>query len=154
MSASDSHASSVAQPATAVPVRSLWVRAALAIAVALAGNVVVWWLATTLLAIPPDFPPLDGPGPAIFFTVVGMVAAVIAWRIVISFSATPAKTYRRVALVALLLSFVPDFMLLTEGAAAAVPGVTLAGVVVLMIMHLVAAAAAVRFLPPDRGTSS
>lgn len=126
--------------------RSLLTHAVLAIVAAIAGNVVVWWLATTLFDIPDAFPPLAGPGPAVIFTLVGMIGAVIAWRIILGFSSTPDRTFRRTAVVVLLLSFVPDLLLLTEGAAEAVPGVTISGVLTLMVMHVVAAAAAVYFL--------
>lgn len=126
--------------------RGIGIRAALAIGCALLANVILGWLATLIFDIPEAFPPLAGPAPAIFFTLVGMVGAVAVYALLRRVSAAPDRTFRRVALVVLLLSFIPDLMLLTEGAAEAVPGVTLAGVVTLMVMHVVAAVSAVHFL--------
>ena len=49
-------------------------------------------------------------------------------------------TFRTIAIVVLILSLVPDLWLLTEASAETIPGATPAGVVVLMVMHVAAAA--------------
>ena len=119
-----------------------------ALVASLAATLVVRSLALAAFAIPPEFPPLAGPGPTIVFTAAGAlgataVLAAIRWR-----SERPARLFRRVALWTLLASFVPDLWLLTDAAAAAFPGATPAAVGTLMVMHLAAAAAIVWALAP------
>jgi uncharacterized membrane protein len=96
-----------------------------------------------LLDVPPEFPPLDGPGPTIFFTVVCGVVAVAVYALIRRTSESPDTLYRRIALAVLLLSFLPDLWLLSDGAAQASAGATPAGVGILMAMHVAAAAAIV-----------
>lgn len=125
---------------------SLWKKGLRAWVWAVVANLVVWWLGVSLLTIPPDFPPLAGAGPTIFFTSVGAVGAVLVLALLRRLSDRPAALFRRIAVAFLLLSFVPDLLLLTEGGRDAVPGVTVPGVVVLMVMHVVAAVIIIRVL--------
>ena len=121
-----------------------------ALVAALAATLVVRSLALAALAIPPEFPPLAGPVPTIVFTVAGAVGATAVLAAIRRRSERPARLFRRVALLTLLASFVPDLWLLTDAAAAAFPGATPAGVGTLMVMHLAAAAAIVWALAPPK----
>jgi hypothetical protein len=56
------------------------------------------------------------------------------------------RTFTIVAVIALLLSLVPDVMMLINPASALFPGGTVGSVVVLMIQHVVAAVIAVWIL--------
>ena len=58
----------------------------------------------------------------------------------------PITTYRRIAVVALLLSFLPDIGLLLNANAAPFPGITIQSVGTLMVMHIVAAVISVYLL--------
>ena len=99
--------------------------------------------ALALFEIPDDFSPLHGPGPVIFFSVIGAVTGVGVFAGIAGVSARPISIFRIVAGVVLVLSFIPDLWLLTESGGANVPGGTPAGVGTLMLMHVVSAAAVV-----------
>lgn len=80
--------------------------------------------------------------PAIFapFVAVGVVVAYLGWSIIRRRSAHPAKVLRILVPVILLLSFIPDVLLLITGF---IPGSSLTGVVALALMHLIVAGVAV-----------
>lgn len=115
-------------------------RAFRAVVWAVLANLLVWWGGVSTLDIPSDFPPLAGSGPTIFFTTVGAVGAVAVHATLRRLARRPDTLFRRVAVVVLVLSFLPDLWLLTDGARESVPGVTVSGVALLMLMHVVAAA--------------
>jgi hypothetical protein len=123
--------------------KSLWLAALVAIGGALLATLTIRAVALGVLDVPPEFPPLDGPGPTIFFTVVSATAAVCVYALVRRMSRLPHALFRRIALVVLLFSFLPDLWLLSEGAQDAFPGATWAGIATLMAMHVGAAAAIV-----------
>ena len=109
----------------------------LAIISSVAANLLVLMLAVTILGISPDFEELNGDGAVI--TVIGLTAlsvlgAVIVFALLARFARRPLLMFKRIATVALVLSFVPDVLLLV----ASVPGATAASVGVLMSMHVVA----------------
>jgi hypothetical protein len=113
--------------------RLLWV-GPLAVLAAVIANVFVSITAVALLGISPEFDPLHV-GPVIGFTVVGVLGAVIVFALVARFSRRPVRLFRRITLVVLLLSFVPDLSLLYASPYA---GTTVQSVIVLMLMHVVA----------------
>jgi hypothetical protein len=76
--------------------------------------------------------------PVLFLTVVGVVGATVLYALLLHRSDAPDRTFVRVAGAVLVLSFVPDLALLAFD-----PAATVAGVVVLMLMHVVVAAASV-----------
>jgi hypothetical protein len=98
-------------------------------------------LALAVLNIPADFVQLQTPA-FLPLTVVGVLGAVIAFAIVGRLARRPVRTFQIVAVVALVLSFLPDIGLFATGA----PGATLPAVLVLMLMHIVAAVVAVGVL--------
>jgi hypothetical protein len=99
--------------------------------------------ALALFEIPHEFPPLHGPGPVIFFSVVGAVTGVGVFAGIAGVSARPISVFRIVAGVVLVLSFIPDLWLLTASGGANFPGATPAGVGTLMLMHVASAAVVV-----------
>lgn len=113
--------------------RLLWV-GPLAVLAAVIANVLVSITAVALVGISPEFDPLHV-RPVIGFTVVGVLGAVIVFALVARFSRRPVRLFRRIALVVLLLSFVPDLSLLYASPYA---GTTVQSVIVLMLMHVVA----------------
>lgn len=123
--------------------KSLWLAALVAIGGALAATLLIRFLALAILEVPPEFPPLAGPGPTIFFTVVSGLAAVSVYALVRRMSKRPDALFRRIAFVVLTFSFLPDLWLLTGGAQEAFPGATWTGVATLMAMHVGAAGAIV-----------
>ncbi len=110
-----------------------------ALVVAISATLAVWWLAVTALDIPAEFPPLAGPAPTIFFTVIGTLGAAGVLGIVRRRATHPAAAFRRIALMALVLSFLPGLWLLSGSGSGVFPGATSTGVGVLMVLHMVAA---------------
>ena len=112
----------------------LWWVGLLAIIASVAANVLVRLLAVVTLDISPDFEPLSGYGIIIRLTVFGVLGAVIVFALVTRFARRPILMFKRIAAVALVLSLVPDVLLLV----ASVPGATAVSVGVLLLMHVVA----------------
>jgi Family of unknown function (DUF6069) len=123
----------------------LWWVGLLAIIASVAANVLVRQLAVATLGISHDFEELNGIGSIITIislTTVGALGAVIVFALLARFARRPILMFKRIAVVALVLSFVPDVLLLV----ASVPGATVVSVGVLMSMHLVAWAISVGML--------
>jgi len=80
------------------------------------------------------YPPLTPTGLTIFTTVL-VSLAVVVFAMVIKMSRTPIRTYRRIAVVALVLSCIPDFFLPGQEGQ---PGATWAAAIVLIVMHVAA----------------
>ncbi len=121
--------------------RLLWV-GPLTILAATVANIIIQQLAVAVLNPDPAFLPLTVV-PPIIFTVVGVVGAVIVYAMIGRFSQQPVRLFRRVALVALVVSFIPDILMLVTGFN---PGTTAANVAVLILMHIVAWAITVGML--------
>ena len=121
----------------------LWSGGFVAIILAVIGNLIVGFLAGALLSIPPEFAPLS-PARYVAFTVIGMVTAVIVYAILAYKAKHPIRTFQRIAWVVLVVSMLPDIAMLMSDA---MPGTTTAGVVTLMVMHLVAGLVAIYGLP-------
>jgi len=121
--------------------RLLWV-GPLTIVAAVVATSLLRLVAVALLQPDPQFIPLT-PAIPVVFTIIGVLGAVIAYAIVGRIGSRPIRLFRRVALVALALSFIPDMLLLVSGA---MPGTSVATVGTLMLMHIVAWAISVRML--------
>jgi hypothetical protein len=109
-------------------------------------GVIVAGLATTVVALiatdlgaAQGFAPLM---PAVYlpFVAVGVIAAVVGWRIVRARAAHPAAVLRVLVPVVLIASFIPDTILMVTRF---IPGTTLLGGLSLSAMHLIVAAIAV-----------
>ena len=116
-------------------------RGPLVVAGGVLAAIVVASLADAVLALlalavgaPDDFQPLM-PGSYIFLTTVGVVAGAIGWAIIRKVSKDPEALMRWLVPTVVALSFVPDFLLFGEGG--------VAGVVALLLMHVVVAVVAV-----------
>ena len=130
-----------------VSLRTLWRVGPLAIAIAIVGNLLLWLLAEALFPIPAEFLPLD-PVPIIMFTVLGVGAATLVFALLARFTRRPVTIFRWVALVALLLSLVPNVQLLLDSSGATgVPfpasAMSVPGMWTLILMHVLSAAVAV-----------
>ncbi len=120
---------------------------ALAVGLAVVVNVVIRTVAVSLLGIGEGFLPL-GVGPTVFFTVAGMVGAVVVFGVMLRFARRPVRLFRRVAHVVLVVSLVPDVLMLFSGS---MPGTTVAGVITLMVEHVASWAVAVGVLAGSVG---
>ena len=112
--------------------RALWWAGPLTVAVAVLLVIATREVAVRLLDLPAGFPPLTWQG-LIFFTVVGVGLGVLVFAVVAVFSSTPIRTYRKIALVVLVLSMLPDAWLPGN-----VPGATWPAAIVLMVTHVAA----------------
>ena len=101
-------------------------------------NELVAMLALTLGANP-TFPPL---APFVFapFTLLGLAAAYIGWRIIRRRANRPARVLRVLVPILTVLSFIPDTFLAITGF---IPGSSLIAVLGLATMHLVVVGTAV-----------
>ena len=117
-----------------VPVRALF---AVVLASLVNAGIV---FATQTLEIAPDFMALRYP-PVVFLTHLGVLGAAAVYSQLDRFVAARERAFRRIAVVVLVISFVPDVALLAVD-----PAATVAGVVVLMAMHVVVAGVAVGLL--------
>ena len=137
--------------ASTVPVSSRARTLALAL-----GAVVVAALASTASALgaialgaDPSFGPLQPPV-YLSFAVLGTLAALGGWLLVVRVVRRSARALGILVPGLLVLSLVPDVVLLVTGF---IPGTTVAGVVGLMLMHPIVAAVAVltgRMIAPPR----
>lgn len=123
-------------------IRVLWA-GLLAVALAVALNLVVRTLAVATV-VSPEFPPLDV-APTVLFTAVGVTAAAAVFAGVARRSPRPVRTFRRIALAALLISLVPNALLLFADAPP-LPGISSAAILVLAAEHVVAWAVSVGLL--------
>lgn len=121
--------------------RLLWV-GPLTILGAILANTTIWQVAVAVLQPDPQFLPFTSPVP-IVSTFFGVLGAVIVFAIIRRISKNPIALFKRVALIALALSLIPDIVMLLTGFN---PGTTLANVLVLMLMHVVAYAISVTML--------
>jgi len=123
-----------------IAIHRRWWAGPLAIIASVVANLIVRFIALAVFDIPGRFSPLANPGPVIALTTLGVAGAVIVFAIVSRFARHPARLFRVIALVVLLLSFLPDLRLLK------VQGATVPAVGTLMFMHIVAAAISVGLL--------
>ena len=83
--------------------------------------------------------PMLTPPPIVVFTLVGLVGATIVFLLLRRFTKNPVRIFQIVAAVMLVLSFIPDFLLLGSTAT----GSLWLTVGALLLMHIVAAAVVV-----------
>ena len=121
--------------------RLLWVGPLVVVATTVA-NVIFTLVVTRLLGMSEEFPALTPPAIAMF-TGVGIIGAVIVFAIVARFAREPISLFRKIALAVLLVSLVPDLLLLV---APPEMRATVTQVIVLMLTHVVAAGVCVWLL--------
>jgi hypothetical protein len=112
--------------------RRLWWAGPLTVVASIAAVFLVRVIAFAIVDLSAEYPPLT-PFGLLLFTSVLVTAAVLVFVVVARKSPTPIRTYRRIALVALVLSCVPDLFLPGTD-----PGATWPAAIVLMVMHVAA----------------
>ena len=124
---------------------------AIALAIAIPVDLAVELLAREAFAVSPDFEPFQGTVAP--YTAGGVVLAAVAFAAIRRFSPDADRVYVRVAVVALVFSWIPDVTLLVIHD----PGATVPAVASLMVMHALAAGivvtALLRLAPPASATS-
>ncbi len=86
-----------------------------------------------------EFVPLT-PGPIVMWTIVGAVIGALGWRLIVTQKANSRALLAKLVPTVLVLSFLPDLALLATDT---MPGQTTAGVLALMVMHVLTAVIAV-----------
>lgn len=124
--------------------RLTWVGLA-AIVLSVVANIVARVILFAVLELPAGFPPLQV-GAITFFTVVGTLGAVIVYAIVRRRAAQPIRTFRIIAVVALIISVIPNVALAVDPSAAPFPGGTPLAFLALIVFHVVAAGVSVGLL--------
>lgn len=122
--------------------RGLLIAALASVAAAVAANLIAFFIVRAFVDLPPDFPPLTV-GAIAFFTILGtgLGALVFAW--LARRSATPVRTYVRIAVVALVLSVIPNFLAAANPAMFPFPGGDATAFLVLTLFHVIAAVVSV-----------
>ncbi|NJN82858.1 MAG: hypothetical protein HC802_11650 [Caldilineaceae bacterium] len=121
-----------------IPASRIWRAGLIAIVVSVAANVALLWLVVRIVDISPDFPPMQA-GPIAFLTAVGGLLATVTYLIITRISKRPVRTFWIVAIIALLISLVPDIGGVISPESVPVPGATATAFLALMIFHVVAA---------------
>ncbi len=83
-----------------------------------------------------EFVPLT-PGPIVMWTILGAVIGALGWRLIVTKKANSRALLTKLVPTVLVLSFLPDLALLATDT---MPGQSTAGVLALMVMHLLTAA--------------
>lgn len=128
----------------------------LTIATTLGVNLVIRTVAYAIFPLSPIFLPLPI-GSISVLTVVLVAGAVLVYAGVTRFSQRPARTYTLIALIALLLSLIPNALLLLHPDARMLPGVTRLATSILMVLHLIDAVLALVLLTrlaPSKGRAA
>ena len=111
-------------------------------------NSVIAWAGRALFDVPSEFQPLTPPVYGML-TVIGAFIGAIGWHLIAKRSRNATRLLGWLVPTVLVLSLIPDVLLLVDRTAQ--PGITTAGVIALMLMHFGVAAAAVpayrRFIP-------
>ncbi len=117
---------------SAIDLRRLWWVGPLTILAAIGAVLATRVLAFAFLDLSPQFVPFMW-GALIVFTTVLVAAAVLVFAAVARLATSPIRTYRRIALGALVVSMIPDLLL-----PAYRPNATWPAVLVLLVMHVAA----------------
>jgi hypothetical protein len=110
--------------------------------VATVANVLIAMALRSGLGVPATFQPLSTLGVA-SATIVGMIGATLVFAWIARTQPDPRRTFVLVATVGMIVSWLPD---LTIWAMGIFPGTTTAGILSLMVLHVVAAGLAVGIL--------
>ena len=101
-------------------------------------NYILLMVGTPFTGVPETFMTLNAV-PVIAWSVFGTIGAGITFMLARKFSQSPNKTFTTIASVVLILSFIPDVLIHGMGTGP-FAGATWSAVVLLMLMHVAAAA--------------
>jgi hypothetical protein len=121
---------------------------AIALIIAVPLDLAIEAFAQQAFAVSPDFPPFQGSVAP--YTAGGVVLAGAAFAVLQRFVRDAVRMYVRLAVIALVLSWIPDVALLLINE----PGATVPAVAALMVMHGITAAIVVTLLVRIAGARS
>lgn len=109
--------------------------------IAIVGSVIANWITLALILavtdLTSDFLPLNY-APVGIFTALGVAVATLVFSFVMRRASQPIRTYWIVAMVAMVLSCIPNVLTAINPSAAPFPGGTSAGFITLIAFHVVA----------------
>ncbi|GCE23850.1 DUF6069 family protein [Dictyobacter kobayashii] len=114
----------------------------LTLVVALISNILIGTISYALFPISGAFIPLNLI-PIAFWTLVGVLGAVLVFSILVRFATHPLATFSKITLIVLLLSLIPDLVLFYMSP---FPATTPLAVIALMLMHVSTATLCLGFL--------
>lgn len=109
-----------------------------AIVGSIVANLIVYWIGGMIAQPNPDFQPLASPIPTIIFTTMFLIVATAVYAVINAFTRDPVRVWTIVAWIALIVSLIPDLLLLINPSAMPMGIPTLGAVLVLIVMHIVA----------------
>ena len=121
-----------------IKTKTRWGRVALAglaaVFAAIVINVLIYFIGQAFVAYNPAFEPLVNVGITVVVTAFYTAAAALVYALVLRLARNPARTYLIVALIALVVTLIPDFAYIpTE------PGSSAGQTAILVLMHLIPA---------------
>ncbi len=125
--------------------RGLLIAALASVAAAVAANLIALFLVRAVVDLPDGFMPLSA-GSVAAFTLIGTGLGALVYAWLRRRSAAPARTYARVAVVALIVSVIPNFLAAANPAMFPFPGGNATAFLVLTLFHVIAAAVSVTVL--------
>ena len=150
MSSTAPTTSSRTTPAGTVSWKSTAIAAVIGAVGGLVINSLIAVVARSVFDAPAEFQPLTLPAYGTF-TVFGAIIGAVGWHLIATRARHATRLLGWLVPTLLVLSLIPDLMLLADKTAQ--PGTTTAGVIALMLMHFGVAAAAVpayrKFIPPQ-----
>jgi hypothetical protein len=118
--------------------RSKLFKAALAsIAAAVIASIIAYYIVRAFVELPANFPPLSI-GAISFFTIIGTGLGALTFWWLSRRSATPVRTYWIIAVIALILSILPNLAAAINPALFPFPGGSATGFLVLVLFHVIA----------------
>ena len=121
-----------------IPAGRIWRAGLIAIVASVAANLLIRWVLLLIFDISPEFPPFYA-APIALLTAIGGLLATVTYWIITRVSKRPVRTFWIVAIIALLISLLPDLASAMSPESVPVPGVTATAFLLLMIFHVVAA---------------
>lgn len=114
---------------------SLWKIGLIAAAISAVANLILLFVTKPFMDVPDSLMPMT-PGPVVIWSVIGALGAIAVYALVRKFSATVYKTFKTIAVVVLVISFIPDIALINV-AEGPFGGATWGVIIVLMTMHVI-----------------
>jgi hypothetical protein len=125
----------------------IWITGLIAAVVATIGNLILYFI-TNALGVSFNIAPPGVPAPpfaiaVISATFIGVLLGTLVFSLMPRFTKRPITNFRTVAIIALVLSFIQPLFLLTGAMG---PAPSIATILVLEVMHIVAGVSAIYFL--------
>lgn len=113
----------------------IWLAGLVAVVGSVIANLVLRFLLNLTVGLDSNFLPFQLP-PIVTFTVIPTVLAVALFALLVRFTRQPARIFTLVALVAAVVSLLPNLLLAINPAAAPAPGGQSSYFLILMLFHL------------------